>query len=123
MDPLFAGQARILGVRGRRRNCKGFDGTRGTEERGNPGWIPSVGNGREVEISSFDAELCEALASYGITVGDLPSQVSEALRARQSFTLVEGEQPEGLYKGRIDSQDLINKGRSTRTVNVMPSTG
>src|SRR6266550_2304190 len=56
MYRLYAGPARILGVRDRRRNCKGFDGAPGTEERGNPGWIPSVGNGREVEISSFDAE-------------------------------------------------------------------
>ena len=44
-------------------NCKGFDGEIGTEERGNPGWIPSVTNGREVEISSLDAELRQGFST------------------------------------------------------------
>jgi len=109
MYRLFTGSARILGIRDRRRNCKGFDGEPGTKERGNPGWIPSVTSGREVEISSFDAELSQALTPYGVTIDDLPTQVSSAIKARQAFTLVEGEQPVGLYKGRIDEQDLISK--------------
>jgi hypothetical protein len=37
MYRLFAGAARILGIRDRRRNCKGFDGELGTVERGTPG--------------------------------------------------------------------------------------
>lgn len=109
MYRLFTGAARILGVRNRRRNCMGFVGEAGTEERGNAGWIPSVGGGREVEISSFDAELREALAPFGVTIDDLPAQVQTAMNGRQAFTLVEGEQPVSLYKGRIDAQDLIGK--------------
>ena len=41
MYRLFTGPARILGIRDRRRNCKGFDGEPGTEERGNPGHLRS----------------------------------------------------------------------------------
>ena len=55
MYRLFAGPARILGVRDRRRNCKGFDGELGTVDRGTPGWIPNLAAGRDVEISSFEA--------------------------------------------------------------------
>ena len=66
MYRLFTGSARILGIRDRRRNCMGFVGEPGTEERGNPGWIPSVSGGREVEISSFDAELRQALAPMAL---------------------------------------------------------
>ena len=35
--------------------------------------------------------------------------VRTAITARQAFTLVEGEGPCGLYKGRIDSEELIEK--------------
>ena len=109
MFRLFTGPARILGVRDRRRNCKGFVGPVGTVERGNPGWIPSLAAGRDVEISSFDAELRAALEPYGIGIDDLPAAVRDAVRARQAFTVVEGEDPVGLYKGRIDSDDLVAK--------------
>src|SRR5260370_3028678 len=47
MSRLFTGPTRILGVRDDRRNCRGFEGEPGTEERGTPGWIPSVAAGRE----------------------------------------------------------------------------
>jgi len=106
---LFAGPTRILGVRERRRNCKGFDGEPGTVERGTPGWIPSVAAGREMEISSFQAELRQALQPYGILIDDLPPGVRAAIVKREAFTLVEGEQPVGLYKDRIDADDLIAK--------------
>lgn len=109
MYRLFTGPARILGVRDRRRNCKGFEGEPGTVERGTPGWVPSTSAGREVEISSLEGELRQALAPYDTTFDDLPASIRAAIRARQSFTLVEGEQPTGLYKGRIDAQDVIGK--------------
>lgn len=109
MYRLFTGPARILGVRDRRRNCKGFEGEPSTVERGTPGWIPSVSAGREVELSSFDGELRQALAPYGITIDDLPAAVRTAIKTRQAFTLVEGEQPVGPYKGRIDAQDILAK--------------
>lgn len=109
MYRLFAGSARILGVKERRRNCKGFDGDQRTVERGTPGWIPSITNGRDVEISSFEAELSNALGPYGISINDLPQRVRTAISHRQAFTLVEGEEPAELYKGRIDADDLIAK--------------
>jgi len=109
MYRLFTGPARILGVRERRRNCKGFDGAAGTVERGTPGWIPSVSAGRDVEISSFDAEIRQGLQPYGVTLIDLPGRVSDAINTREAFTLVEGTQPTMLYKGRIDAEDLISK--------------
>jgi hypothetical protein len=109
MYRLFSGPTRILGVRDRRLNCKGFIGASGSVERGTPGWIPSLAAGREVEISSFDAELEAALAPYGVDISDLPQIVRSATAARQAFTLVEGEDAIELYKGRIDVDDLIAK--------------
>ena len=38
-----------------------------------------------------------------------PPNVSAAIKARQAFTLVEGENPVGFYKGRIDAEDLVQK--------------
>jgi hypothetical protein len=109
MYRLFAGPARILGIRDRRRNCKGFDGPPGTVERGTPGWIPSVVAGRDVEVSSFDAELRQALQPYGIMPDELPTRLRAALSARQAFTLVEGQGAADLYKGRIDAEEIIAK--------------
>jgi hypothetical protein len=109
MYRLFTGPARIVGVKDRRRNCKGFDGDQGTVDRGTPGWIPSIADGRDVEISSFDAELNKVLNLYGVSFNDLPHRVRAAISDRQAFTLVEGENPTDLYKGRIDSDDLIAK--------------
>ncbi len=109
MYRLFSGTARILGVRDRRRNCKGFEGPSGSVERGTPGWIPNVVEGREVEISSLDGELRNALKPYDISIEDLPSRVLAAIKSRGSFTLVEGEHPTELYKGRIDAEDLLAK--------------
>jgi hypothetical protein len=93
MYSLFAGPARIVGIRDRRRNCKGFDGEAGTVERGTPGWMPNLAAARDVEISSFDAELRQALEPYGLSSADLPSPLRKAIAARKSFTLVEGETP------------------------------
>lgn len=109
MFRLFGGPARILGVRDCRRNCKGFDGVSETVERGTPGWIPSLAAGRDVEISSFDAELRQALVPYGIGPAELPANIRSALGGRQAFTLVEGEEPLGIYKGQIDAEDLVAK--------------
>ncbi len=109
MYRLFSGMTRILGVKEGRRNCMGFEGLPESVERGTPGWVPSAAEGRDVEISSWRAELREALAPYGVTFDDLPEIVRTAITARQAFTLVEGEGPCGLYKGRIDSEELIEK--------------
>lgn len=109
MYRLFKGPARILGVREGRRNCKGFEGVSGTVERGTPGWIPNLPAGRDVEISSLDAELGGALSNYDAAIDDLPKPVRTAIQARKAFTLVEGEGPEQLYKSRIDADDFIGK--------------
>jgi hypothetical protein len=109
MYRLFAGPARILGIRDRRRNCRGFDGEAGTVERGTPGWIPNLPAGRDVEISSFDAELRQAIGPYGLSIVDLPSPLRKAIAARKSFTLVEGEEPLMLYKGTINAEEFIAK--------------
>jgi len=71
--------------------------------------MPSVAAGRDVEISSFDGELRDALDPYGVTVDEIPERVRAAIRVCKSFTLVEGQEPEGCYKGRIDAKDLISK--------------
>jgi hypothetical protein len=107
MYRLFTGLTRILGVRDNRRNCKGMEGESGTVARGTPGWIPSLAAGRDVEISSLDGELRDALNPYAATLDEMPEAVRTAVRARRAFTLVEGQQPEGLYKGRINPKELI----------------
>ncbi len=109
MYRLFSGSARIIGVRDGQRNCKGFEGAVGTVERGSPGWIPSLAAGREVDVSSFAAELRSALQPYSVQGEELPPRVGVAIKERQAFTLVEGERPTGLYKERIDSEDLLAK--------------
>jgi hypothetical protein len=109
MYRAFTGPTRLLGIRDQRRNCRGFEGAPGTEERGKPGWIPSSASGRDVEISSFEAELRDALQPYAVTIDDLPEPVRDAIRARKGFTLVEGQQPEWLYKGRIDAEEVLAK--------------
>jgi hypothetical protein len=109
MYRLFSGATRILGVKNGRRNCKGFEGPVESVERGTPGWIPTAAEGRDVETSSWQAELREALAPYGVTFEELPEPLRNALTAREAFTLVEGTDPIGLYKGRIDAEDLIDR--------------
>ncbi len=109
MYRLFAGSARILGIRDRRRNCKGFDGELGAVDRGTPGWMPNLAAGRDVEISSFEAELRQALEPYGLSIASLPGPLRSAITARKSFTLVEGESPVGLYKAQIDADEFVAK--------------
>ena len=109
MYRLFVGSTRILGIRDRRRNCKGFDGELGTVERGTPGWMPSLAAGRDIEISSFEAELRQALEPYGLSIAGLPGPLRTAIAARKSFTLVEGESPVGLYKAQIDADEFVAK--------------
>ena len=48
MFSMFTGPTRILGLVNRTRNCQGFDGAAKTVERGTPGFMPSVAEGREV---------------------------------------------------------------------------
>jgi hypothetical protein len=109
MYRLFSGPARILGIRDRHRNCKGFDGEVGTVERGTPGWMPNLAAGRDVEISSFEAELRQALEPYGLSIANLPKALRAAIAGRKGFTLVEGELPSGLYKGQIDADEFLGK--------------
>jgi hypothetical protein len=109
MYRLFDGPTRIFGVKDGRRNCKGFEGPPGTVDRGTPGWMPNAAEGRDVEISSWKAELREILTPYGLTFDDLPEPVRKALESQQAFTLVEGEKPSGLYKGRVDADDLVER--------------
>lgn len=109
MFKLFSGSTRIIGIKDGRRNCKGFEGPVDSVERGTPGWIPSATEGRDVEISSWRAELREVLAPYNVTFEELPEPVRKGIEARQAFTLVEGQNPGGLYKGRIDAEELLEK--------------
>ena len=109
MYRLFRGPARILGVSDDKRNCKGFVGPAGSVERGTPGFVPGVAAGREVPISSWEAELDVALGLYGLTVATLPEEMASALQSRRAFTLVEGEDPDQVYRGRIDAADVVQR--------------
>src|SRR6266404_4941344 len=107
MFRTFSGLARILGVADRTRNCKGFDGHAMSTERGTPGFIPSVAEGREVRDVDWSVELQRALEPYGLEPTDLPSEVQESIRRRRCFTLVEGNDPTGLSRGRIEAPALL----------------
>lgn len=110
MYRMFAGPARICGVRDGRRNRKGFEGPAGTVERGTPGFVPDAATGRELPITSWEAELEALLAAYGTRLRELPEKVQRAIEKRESFTLVEGEDPKYARRGRfIDAEDLVSK--------------
>ncbi|HUS13137.1 MAG TPA: hypothetical protein VMZ30_21880 [Pyrinomonadaceae bacterium] len=109
MFSLFTGPSRILGIADRTRNCQGFDGPAQTLDRGTPGFMPSVAEGREVHDVDCKSELQRALAPYGLEFDDLPGDFRKVVERRQRFTLVEGEKPVDSYRGRIDAQTLIPK--------------
>jgi len=109
MYRLFDGRARILGVKEGKLNCKGFEGSHQSLERGHPGFMPDAPRARDLPLESWESELKEAIAPYGIDPAELPTELLEAIRSRKSFTLVEGEEPRLLYKGRVDSEDLVTK--------------
>jgi hypothetical protein len=109
MFRLFAGPARIFGVRDGKRNSKGFEGSGGTVERGTPGFVPDASSGREVPIASVDVELRNILKLYGLETEDLPDQVQQAISERAAFTLVEGVEPLDTHRGQIDVDELIRR--------------
>jgi hypothetical protein len=109
MFKLFAGVSRILGVRDRKFNCKGFVGPPQTVDRGTPGFIPNAVSARDLPDALWQIELERALEPYDITLAELPRDLQTALREREAFTLVEGVDPTGTYNGRIDVEDLVEK--------------
>lgn len=109
MFKMFRGPATILGVRDGRKNHKGFEGPAGTVERGTPGFMPDNVSGRDLALATWEPALEQALAAYGLTFEELPDPVRVAIQQRQAFTLVEGIDPIGLYKGRIVAEELVHK--------------
>ncbi len=111
MYKLFRGPTRLLGIRDGYRNCKGLIGDANSEERGLPGFIPDIQNGRNLEISSWQAEISSALRPFDIRFEELPFAVQRAIESRKSFTLVEGQEPvgTGIFKGIIDADELLRK--------------
>jgi hypothetical protein len=77
MFKLFKGTARILGVRDRKLNCKGFDGPALTVDRGTPGFIPDAASARDLPNVSWEAELERALQHYDMTFADLPKELRQ----------------------------------------------
>jgi hypothetical protein len=106
MYKMFRGLARIIGVRDAKKNCKGFEGSADTVERGTPGFMPNASSGREVTVASTIVELNRALEPYGIAFSDLPEVVQKAIKSRGAFTLVEGIDPVDLYRGQVPA-DLL----------------
>jgi hypothetical protein len=109
MYRLFDGLARVLGVREKKLNCKGFEGPPNSLGRGTPGFMPTTASGCDLPIVSWEAELANALEPFDLVFADLPKEVQDAIHQREAFTLVEGVEPRGLYKGRIDAEDLVQK--------------
>mgnify|MGYP001094847492 CR=1 FL=1 len=107
MYNLFTGTARLIGVKNGLKNCKGFVGELGTEERGIPGYIPNREKGQNTSVEFID-ELAQVLKPYGLTFHDLPGEIREALTQRKAFTLVEGVLPKR-YENSIPSQDILEK--------------
>jgi hypothetical protein len=109
MYRLFRGPARILGVRDKKLNRKGFEGPSNSLDRGIPGFMPDIASGRDLPITSWESELRRALEPYDISFDELPKEVQQAVRSRTAFTLVEGFDPVDIYKGRIPAEDLVHK--------------
>ena len=109
MFKLFKKVSRIVGVRERTLNCKGFDGPASTVERGTPGFIPDIASAQDLPNVSWEGELERVLKPYDMSLEDLPKELKRALHDRESFTLVEGVDPIGWYKGRIDAEELVEK--------------
>ena len=86
-----------------------MEGEKGSLERGTPGFMPDANQGRDLEISSWEAELRAALTPYDCRLDELPSELQNAIRARQAFTIVEGLAPVNVYRGKLDVEDLIHK--------------
>jgi hypothetical protein len=84
MFKLFSGVSRILGVRDRKLNCKGFDGPSQTVQRGTPGFIPNVASAQDLPDASWETQLQLALAPYDITFSELPEDLQSALREREA---------------------------------------
>lgn len=113
MYRLFSGQARIVGVRDGKFNCKGFEGEPNSLDRGRPGYIPDTDEGKDRPVESWKSELDNVLQSYGLESHQLPKEVFDAIQARESFTLVEGATPidaaPTVWKGAISDDDLIRR--------------
>jgi hypothetical protein len=107
MYRLFQGPGRILGVRENKLNCKGFEGPPNSLERGIPGFMPSSAAGCNLPNVSWRAELQRALKPYALALENVPAELQQALRHRKAFTLVEGVDPIGFCKGKIDAEDLV----------------
>jgi hypothetical protein len=108
MFRMFDGQARFLALAETVRNCIGFEGLVPSVERGTPGFMPSVSEGCQVSGAHWKTELERALIGYDMEFGELPVEVRRVLEKRQRFTLVEGEAPVNLFRGRVPL-DLIDK--------------
>jgi len=112
MYKLFKGQARILGVRNGRTNCKGFEGESNSLDRGWPGYMPNVRDGDDRIVESWEDELRTVLNPYGVVMSGLPPDVVTALRTREAFTLVEGIDPidvSPVWNGVISADELIQR--------------
>lgn len=108
MCNLFNGPARILGIKNNVKNCKGFIGEPDSEERGTPGFMPNIVEGKNASVQSFWDELEIALNLYNLNFFDLPEDVKDALNEQCSFTLVEGIQPKR-FENKIQVDDLLEK--------------
>jgi len=104
---LFTGEARLLGVKDGRRNCKGFEGSPNSTDRGTPGFMPNMAGGREAPVSSVVAELDDVLKSYKLSHIDLPNDLRDAITERNAFTISEGVAPKDFKRDKIPSDELI----------------
>lgn len=82
---MFSGEARLLGAKDGKRNCRGFEGAPG-KERGTPGFMPTAAAGREAPIASLTAELDEVLKPYSLAHSDLPKPLLSAIKRREQVT-------------------------------------
>lgn len=67
----------------------------------NPGYFPSVDQGRNYPVADAEVEIFEALKPFGVRLADLPEPARAAWHARHAFTLVVGVGAKNLRKGRI----------------------
>lgn len=105
----FRGPTYILGIKDRKRNCKGFVGPNDSLERGTPGFIPNQSLAEDTPIDKLWVyELVEQLVDFRLDFASLPNDVKTALKAQKAFTIVGGIDPID-WDEKIDIENFIKK--------------
>jgi hypothetical protein len=101
MTQMFDDRAYLYTVKGRLANVYGT-----VAGSAHLGYFPDRDKGRNIRVTSVEADLDEALDEIGLSTDHLPPAAIKALQRRQGFTLVVGRGAKG-YGPRIPAIQLL----------------